>query len=172
MHYCRSAGSTAGRLTRGTIRYAGQAPRGGGSVRSTMMDLPLTVTSIMRYGTSVFGDREVVTWTGDGTRRRTYAEAGRRAARLANALRRLGVDADQRVGTLMWNNAEHLEAYLAVPSMGAVLHTLNLRLDPEVIGYIATHAGDDVIIADVTLVPLLARVLPHTPAVRHVLITG
>ena len=60
-------------------------------MRSTMMDLPLTITSIMRYGTSVFGDREVVTWTGDGTRRRTYAEAGRRAARLANALRRPGV---------------------------------------------------------------------------------
>src|SRR5712692_7596977 len=80
------AGSTAGRPTRGTIRYAGQARRGGGSVRSTMMDLPLTITSIMRYGTSVFGDREVVTWTGDGTRRRTYAGAGRRTARLANAL--------------------------------------------------------------------------------------
>src|SRR5260370_17405842 len=86
MHYCRSAGSTAQRLTHGTIRYAGQAPRGGGSVRSTMMDIPLTIASIMRYGTSVFGDREVVTWTGDGTRRRTYAEAGRRAPRLANAL--------------------------------------------------------------------------------------
>ena len=99
-------------------------------MRSTMMDIPLTITSIMRYGTSVFGDREVVTCTEDGTRRRTYAEAGRRAARLANALRRLGVDADQRVGTFMWNNAEHLEAYLAVPSMGAVLHTLNIRLAP------------------------------------------
>src|SRR6266849_8390728 len=137
-----------------------------------MMDLPLTITSIMRYGTSVFGDQEVVTWTGDGTRRRTYAEAGRRSARLANALRGLGVDADQRVGTLMWNNAEHLEAYLAVPSMGAVLHTLNLRLDPEVIGYIATHAGDDVVIVDANLAPLLARVLPHAPAIRHVLVTG
>ena len=91
-------------------------------MRSTIMDIPLTITSIMRYGTSIFGDRELVTCTEDGARRRTYAEAGRRAARLANALRRLGVDADQRVGTFMWNNAEHLEAYLAVPSMGAVLH--------------------------------------------------
>ena len=97
-------------------------------MRSTIMDIPLTITSIMRYGTSIFGDREVVTCTTDGARRRTYAQAGRRAARLANALRRLGVDADQRVGTYMWNNAEHLEAYLAVPSMGAVLHTLNIRL--------------------------------------------
>src|SRR5581483_11368288 len=86
----RGGGATTGYLTHGTIRYAGQAPGGGGSVRSTMMDVPLTITSVMRYGTSVFGDREVVTWTGDGTRRRTYAEAGRRAARLANALRGLG----------------------------------------------------------------------------------
>ena len=107
-------------------------------MRSTIMDIPLTITSIMRYGTSMFGDCEVVTYAGDGVRRRTYAEAGRRAARLANALRRLGVDADQRVGTFMWNNAEHLEAYLAVPSMGAVLHTLNIRLAPAEVGYIAT----------------------------------
>jgi fatty-acyl-CoA synthase len=113
-----------------------------------------------------------VTWTGDGTRRQSYAETGRRAARLANALRSLGVDGDQRVATLMWNNSEHLEAYLAIPSMGAVLHTLNLRLDPATIGYIATHAGDEVVIADRTLVPLLAQVLPHATAIRHVLVTG
>ena len=141
-------------------------------MRSTMMDVPLTVTSLMRYGTSVYGDREVVTCTEDGTRRQSYAATGARAARLAGALRSLGVDSDQRVATLLWNNAEHLEAYLAVPSMGAVLHTLNLRLDPEVIGYIATHAGDEVVIVDATLVPLLARVLPHAPTVRHVIVTG
>ena len=125
------------------------------------MDLPLTITSIMRYGTSVFGDGEVVTWTGDGTRRRTYAEAGRRAARLANALRGLGVDGDQRVGTFMWNNAEHLEAYLAVPSMGAVLHTLNIRLAAAEVGYIATHAEDQVVIVDASLVPKFAEILPQ-----------
>ena len=143
-----------------------------GAVLSTMMDTQLTITSLMRYGTSAYGDKEVVTWTGDGTRRQSYAETGRRAARLANVLRSLGVDGDQRVATLMWNNSEHLEAYLAIPSMGAVLHTLNLRLDPATIGYIATHAGDDVVIADRTLVPLLAQVLPHATAIRHVLITG
>jgi fatty-acyl-CoA synthase len=136
-----------------------------------MMDVPLTVGSLMRYGTSVFGEREVVTATEDGTRRRTYAEVGRRAAQLAGALRRLGVDADQRVATLMWNNAEHLEAYLTVPSMGAVLHTLNLRLDPAQLGYIAEHAGDHVIIVDATLVPLLAKVLPGISSVRHIVVT-
>jgi len=136
------------------------------------MDLPLTITSIMRYGTTVFGDREVVTWTGDGTRRRTYAEAGRRAARLASALRRLGIDADQRVGTYMWNNAEHLEAYLAVPSMGAVLHTLNIRLAPAEVGYIATHAEDQIVIVDASLVSRFAEILPHAGTVKHVIVTG
>ena len=141
-------------------------------MRSTMMDVPLTIASIMRYGTSVFGNREVVTWTGDGTRRRTYAEAGRRAAQLANALRRLGVDADQRVGTFMWNNAEHLEAYLAVPSMGAVLHTLNIRLAAADVGYIATHAEDHTVIVDASLVPTFAKILPQAPTIRNVIVSG
>ena len=79
-------------------------------MRSTMMDVPLTVTRIMQYGSTVYGDREVVTYAADGLRRQTYAETGARAAKLANALRSLGVDGDQRVATLMWNNAEHLEA--------------------------------------------------------------
>src|SRR6202050_4672337 len=137
-----------------------------------MMDMPLTIASIMRYGTSVFEDREVVTCPEDGTRRRTYAEAGRRAARLANALLSLGVDGDQRVGTFMWNNAEHLEAYLAIPSMGAVLHTLNMRLAADQVGYIATHAGDHAVIVDSSLVPLFGQVLPYADAIRHVIVSG
>jgi fatty-acyl-CoA synthase len=141
-------------------------------MRSTMMDTPLTISAILRYGTSAYGEREVVTATPGGVRRRTYREIGTRSAQLANALRSLGVDADQRVATLMWNNAEHLEAYLAIPSMGAVLHTLNLRLDQAVIGYIAEHAGDEVVIADATLAPLLASVLPHAPSIRHVIISN
>jgi fatty-acyl-CoA synthase len=141
-------------------------------MRSTMMDVPLTVTSIMGYGTSAFGGQEVVTFTGEGTRRRTYAEVGRRAARLANALRRLGVDGDQRVATFMWNNAEHLEIYLAVPSMGAVLHTLNIRLAASQVGYIANHAEDHAVIVDASLIPLLAEILPHTKTIRHVVVAG
>jgi len=141
-------------------------------VRSTMMDVPLTIASIMRYGTSIFGDREVVTCTEDATRRRTYGEAGRRAARLANALRRLGVDGDQRVGTFMWNNAEHLEAYLAVPSMGAVLHTLNIRLAPAEVAYVATHAEDHAVIVDASLVARFAEILPQAPSIRHVIVSG
>jgi fatty-acyl-CoA synthase len=141
-------------------------------VLSTMMDAPLTVTAIMRHGTSAYADSEVVTYGANGSRRQSFGTTGRRAAQLAHALRSLGVDGDQRVATLMWNNAEHLEAYLAIPSMGAVLHTLNLRLDPHVIGYIADHAGDDIVIVDATLVPLLVQVLPHAPAIRHVIVTA
>jgi fatty-acyl-CoA synthase len=137
-----------------------------------MMDVPLTVTALMRYGTSAFADREVRTWTGDSSRRQSYGETGARAAKLAGALRSLGVDGDQRVATLMWNNSEHLEAYLAVPSMGAVLHTLNLRLDPAQLGYIANHAEDYAVIVDESLVPLLAQVLDHATTIRHVLVTG
>jgi fatty-acyl-CoA synthase len=137
-----------------------------------MMDVPLTVTALMRYGTAAFADREVRTWTGDSSRSQSYGETGARAARLAGALRSLGVHSDQRVATLMWNNSEHLEAYLAVPSMGAVLHTLNLRLDPAQLGYIANHAADHAVIVDATLVPLLAQVLRHATTIRHILVTG
>ncbi|HEY6423792.1 MAG TPA: long-chain fatty acid--CoA ligase [Pseudonocardiaceae bacterium] len=139
---------------------------------STMMDVPLTVGMIMRHGTTVHSDGDVVTWTGDGARRASYAEVGRRAAQLAGALRGLGVTGDQRVATFQWNNQEHLEAYLAIPSMGAVAHTLNLRLPPDQVSWIANHAGDDVVIVDGSLVPVLARALPAMKTVRHVLIVG
>ncbi|TDC60086.1 fatty-acid--CoA ligase [Actinomadura sp. GC306] len=139
---------------------------------STMQEFPLAIGTVMRYGVEVFGDVEVVTWEGDGARRRTYAEVGERAARLAGALRQLGVDGDQRVATFMWNNVEHLEAYLAVPSMGAVLHTLNLRLFPDQLVYIANHAEDYVVIVDGSLIPLLAGVLPQLKTVRHVVVVG
>ena len=139
---------------------------------STMQDFPLTVTSIMRYATTVFGTGEVGTYTGDGVRHTTYAELGERAARLAGALRELGIDADQRVATFMWNSNEHLEAYLAIPSMGAVLHTLNVRLFPEQLLYIAEHAEDQIVIVDATLVPLLAPLLPQMKTVKHVIVVG
>ena len=138
-----------------------------------MMDYPLTITTILRYGTTIFGDKEVVTCAGEEpARRRSYADVGVRSAQLANALRALGVDADQRVGTFMWNNAEHLEAYLAVPSMGAVLHTLNLRLAADQVGYIATHAGDYAVIVDASLIPLFAKVLPMAETIKHVIVSG
>ncbi|MGZ4491078.1 MAG: long-chain fatty acid--CoA ligase [Nocardioidaceae bacterium] len=141
-------------------------------MQSTMQDFPLTIGAILRHGTGVHPHAEVVTATADGTRSTTYAELGRRAARLANGLRSLGVDGDQRVATFQWNNAEHLEAYFAVPSMGAVLHTLNIRLFPEQLTYIANHAEDRVVIVDDSLVDLLAKVIGTFETVRHVLVAG
>jgi fatty-acyl-CoA synthase len=138
-----------------------------------MQDFPLTIGSILRFGVEVFGDSEVVTLMDGGERRRRrYAESAERAARLANALRQLGVSDDDRVATFMWNNAEHLEVYLAAPSMGAVLHTLNIRLFPEQVVYIANHAEDKVIVADCSLAPVLAKVLPEMTTVQTVLVTG
>src|SRR5262245_9749150 len=142
-------------------------------MRSTMMETPLQVARLLEHGRTAHGASQVITWTADGPRRTSYAEVGAKAARLAHALRDdLGVSGDQRVATLMWNNAEHLIAYLAVPSMGAVLHTLNLRLFPEQLAYIINHAEDQVVIVDSTLIPLLAGVLPHLGTVRHVIVAG
>src|SRR6476620_9090074 len=140
-------------------------------MRSTMMSTPLQVSRILEHGRSVHSGAEVVTWAGPDAapRRMTYGEVGRKSAQLANALRDdLGITGDERVATLMWNNAEHLIVYLAVPSMGAVLHTLNLRLFPEQLIYIANHAEDRVIIVGDSLVGLLAAQLPHSQTVTHV----
>ena len=132
------------------------------------MNTPLHVSRLLEHGSTVHGSAEVITWTADGPRRTSFAQIGAQSARLAHALRdNLGVTGDDRVGTLMWNNAEHMVAYLAVPSMGAVLHTLNLRLFPEQLIYIVNHAEDKVIIVDSTLIPLLAGVLPHLTTVRY-----
>jgi fatty-acyl-CoA synthase len=142
-------------------------------MRATMMDTPLSVSRLLEHGRSVHGSSRVITWTGDGSRQTTYAEVGADAARLAHALREdLGITGDERVATLMWNNAEHLVAYLAVPSMGAVLHALNLRLFPEQLAYVANHAEDRVILVDSTLIPLLAPVVGRFETVRHVVVVG
>lgn len=142
-------------------------------MQSTMMDVPLTTTAILRHGSSVHGSATVRTLQPDGSvKLGTFAEVGRRAAQLAHALRGCGITGDERVATFMWNNQEHVEAYLAVPSMGAVLHTLNLRLTQEQITYIGNHADDRVVIADGSLVPLLAAVLPQLASVHTVVVTG
>ncbi|WP_156757606.1 long-chain fatty acid--CoA ligase [Actinokineospora pegani] len=139
---------------------------------STMQDGNLSIGALLRHGGRVHGSSEVVTWTADGPRNTTFAEVAEESARLANALRGLGVTGDQRVATFMWNNAEHLTAYLAVPAMGAVLHTLNLRLFPDQLTYIANHAEDHVVIVDATVAPLLAKQLPTLTTVKHVIVAG
>ena len=141
-------------------------------MHSTMQNSPLTVAEILRYAVDVHGDRTVSTATGDGFRHATYREVGKQAARLANALRKLGIDGDQRVATFMWNNQEHFEAYVAVPAMGAVLHTLNIRLFPEQIEFVAYEAEDKVVIADLSLAPILAPVLARMETVHTVIAVG
>ncbi|MFF8384037.1 long-chain fatty acid--CoA ligase [Streptomyces kanasensis] len=141
---------------------------------STMQDVPLTVTRILHHGMSIHGTSQITTWTGGPEpQRRSFAETGARATQLANALRdELGVTGDDRVATLMWNNAEHVEAYLAIPSMGAVLHTLNLRLPAEQLIWIVNHAADKVVLVNGSLLPLLAPLLQHLPTVEHVVVSG
>ena len=139
---------------------------------STMQDGQLSLARLLRHGATVHSQSEVITWTGSEGRRENYGALGRHSARLANALRSLGITGDQRVGTFMWNNAEHLAAYAAIPAMGAVLHTLNIRLFPEQLVFVANHAEDQVVIVDGTLVPLLAKHLPKMTTVRHIIVAN
>ena len=141
---------------------------------STMQDGPLLVGGILRHGEQVYGDSLVHTIVGPGGESvdATFTEVAARAGQLASALGRLGIGDSDRVGTFLWNNQAHLEAYLAVPAMGAVLHTLNLRLFPEQLAYVVNHAEDQVIVCDASIAGLLARVRDQIPTVRHIVVVG
>jgi len=139
---------------------------------STMQDGPLLISGILRHGQAVYGGSEVITVEPTGDRRSTFAQVAGRAERLAAALRRLGVGDGDRVATFAWNDQEHLEAYLAVPSMGAVLHTLNIRLFPDQLAYVVNHAEDKVVIIDASVAPLFAKVRDQCPTVKHVIVVG
>ncbi|MEW2452649.1 long-chain fatty acid--CoA ligase [Streptomyces albus] len=144
-------------------------------MQSTMHDdVPLLVSRILTHGSTVHGRSRITTWTGEGEpRRQSFAETGARAAQLAHALRdELGVRPGDVLGTLMWNNVEHVEAYFAVPSMAAVLHTLNLRLPAEQLAFIVNHARDRVILVNGSLLPLLAPLLPRLSTVEHLVVVG
>ncbi|WP_295700686.1 long-chain fatty acid--CoA ligase [Lapillicoccus sp.] len=141
-------------------------------MKSTMQTTPLLISQILRYGTTIHADQEVVTWTPEGGRTMSFAEVGRRAAQLAHALRGIGITGDQRVATFMWNNAEHLVAYLAIPSMGAVLHALNIRLFPDQLIYTATHAGNEVVVIDNTLAKPFSQLIGHLPLIHTVIVNG
>ncbi|MEV6066198.1 long-chain fatty acid--CoA ligase [Nocardia sp. NPDC052001] len=139
---------------------------------STMQDEQLSLATLLKYASTFQGESTISTWTGDGVRTQTFSEIGADAARLANALRELGIGEGDRVGTFMWNNNEHMVVYVAVPAMGAVLHALNIRLFPEQLVYVANHAEDQVVIVDGTLVPMFAQYLPNLKTVRHVIVTN
>jgi fatty-acyl-CoA synthase len=141
-------------------------------MQSTMQDHPLTINAIFEHGRKVYAESEVVTFTGDGARRARFREVAARAARLAAALKRLGIKESDRVGTFCWNTQEHMEAYFAIPCMGAVLHTLNLRLFPDQLTYVINHAEDRIVIVDDSLVPLLARVAADLKTVERFIVIG
>ena len=144
------------------------------TMRATMQNVPLTLTAILDGIDGTFGDSEVITYTGPNTDARvaTYAQVATRAAQLANGLAALGIGAGDRVATFMWNNQQHLEAYLAAPCSGAVLHTLNIRLTAEQLGYIAAHADDRIIIVDASLLDTLRPALPLMPELVALVVAG
>jgi fatty-acyl-CoA synthase len=141
-------------------------------MRSTMQEVPLLISQILRHGQDVHGESQVTTVMADGYRSATFSEVAEEAGRLANALGDLGVGSGDRVGTFLWNNQEHLAAYLGVPSMGAVLHTLNIRLFPDQLAYVINHAEDKVIVADASLLPVLAKVWEDLKTVEHLIVVG
>lgn len=141
-------------------------------LESTMMDHQLTLQHLLDQGRTIYGESEVTTFTGEGYDRATFAEVGNNVDRLAAALARLGVKVGDRVATFCWNNQHHLEAYFAIPCMGAVLHTLNIRLFPEQLAYVINHGGARVVIVDASLAPLLARVRSELTNIETVIVKG
>ncbi len=137
-----------------------------------MQDRQLTVQSILHHGATVFRDSQVAAFDGEQVSRTTFESRAGRVARLAGALRRLGIRPGDRVATFCCNSAEHLEAYLAVPAMGAILHTANLRLFPDQLAYVVNHAEDRAIIVEASLVPVLAKAADRFRTVEHYIVVG
>jgi fatty-acyl-CoA synthase len=141
-------------------------------VQSTMQVHPLTVRQLFEHGAKVNRDRQVVTWRGDHSREVSFGETYERTGRLAAGLASLGVQQGDVVGTFCWNHQEHVEAYFAIPCMGAVLHQLNIRLFPDQLTFVVNDLGDKVIIVDDNLIPLLAKVLDDIPDVEVFVVVG
>ena len=130
-------------------------------MQGLMMDAPLLVSGLLQHADRHHGDTEMVSKNVDGSMHRyPYREAHARARRLANALKALGVQKHDRVATLAWNGFRHFEIYYAVAGSGAVIHTINPRLFPEQVAYIANHAEDKVIFYDTTFAPLVEKLKP------------
>jgi fatty-acyl-CoA synthase len=133
---------------------------------------PLVLTRFLERAVTYHPRAQIVTRTREGTHRESYEELGDRVARLATALRDLGVGPGDRVGSFAFNGWRHLELYFAVPCMGSVLHTLNIRLNQDQIAWIANHAEDKVICVDAELVPVFEKIQPNLKTVEHVVVMG
>jgi fatty-acyl-CoA synthase len=142
-----------------------------GSLAGRMMDFPLTLTHFLERAKALFPRTEIVSRTPDRSiHRSTYAELHRRSSQLAGALARLGARPGDRVASLSWNHHRHLELYFGVPCSGAVLHTLNLRLHPTEIGYIAQHAEDRFVFVDRSLLPLFTQFASNVRSFERVIV--
>src|SRR5258706_1701144 len=127
-------------------------------MKGLMMDYQLTIPTILRRAETLFGNKEIISKLPDKSiHRYTYRDFGLRVKKLGVALRQLGVQQGDRVATLSWNHYQHLETYCAVPCMGAIVHTLNIRLSADDLAYIVNHAKDKVIIVDQVLLPLFEK---------------
>ncbi len=136
-----------------------------------MMDYPLTLAHILERSAKIYARQEILGREDGGSMRRyTYRDFHRRVHRLAHALKSLGVNAGDRVGSLCWNTCEHLELYFAVPCAGAVLHTLNLRLSPDQLAYIINHAEDRIILVEASLLPLLEPIRSELKTVERIVV--
>lgn len=135
-----------------------------------MQHTPLLMHRLVERGAVVAPDEEVVTATEKGVRRQTYKQIRDRSHQLAHALKAAGIEVGDRVGTFLWNGSRHLEAYHACAGMGAVLHTLNIRLSDTDLEYIINHAGDQLIIVDADLLPLLEKLAGRIPTVERVIV--
>lgn len=136
----------------------------------TMQRTPLLMSRLMDRGAWIAPEEEIVTRTAAGTHRMTYSESSVRARRLAGALANHGIRPGDRVASFMWNGYRHLEMYHAVPCMGGVLHTLNIRLSPRDLEYIINHAADRVIVVDADLLPLLEVIAGKMPSVERIVV--
>lgn len=137
-------------------------------MRGTMMNLPLTLHHLFERGTSLFPDQEIVTGASNGVHRYTYRDFAERVHRLASALQQHGIVPGDRVATFAWNSYRHLELYFAVPLIGAVLHTVNIRLFPEQISYIINHGGARLLFADRSLVPTLTTLRDSLTSIEQI----
>ncbi|MFW2349002.1 long-chain-fatty-acid--CoA ligase [Qipengyuania sp.] len=141
-------------------------------MEATMMHEPLGTAAIFEHGERIHATKRIGCFDGEDMTWQTYAQTAERARRLATALRAVGVANNTRVATLSWNDFAHFEAYLAVPAMGAVLHTLNLRLHPDQIGFIMADAEDAILIADSDLLGDVLAQVNALSALKLVVVTG
>lgn len=139
---------------------------------SLMMDYPLTLPHFFKRAVRLFQRKEIVTLTAQGKHRYTYADWGKRVQQLAHALQAAGAQQGDRIATFGWNTYRHLELYFAIPCLGAVLHTLNIRLFAEQLTYIVNNAEDTIIFVDGDLVPLLEGLADQFPTVKLYVIMG